>query len=169
MSDLDYVRDKFKHAIETADGTVEATKDGGFRVLDSSIWDAADEHVADAIAKLPPGTLIGIVELARKSYQRTLDRLSAKGIWPDLVAYLDSPFELARKRNLMRRDFDRGHYVSEAEMELSYKEDDFAVVARNGRVDTSRIGVEQTVESVAAEVYAHFRDTLDRKFLLRRS
>lgn len=168
-SDLEFLRRLFRGEFGSGGGFV-TTPDGGYLVTDDGIWRLADDSLASAVSSLPSGIQIAILECARRSYRASLAQLASRGITPDFIAYISTPFDIALKRNIIRRDLDAGHYVSQAEMEASYKEDDFDGLRASLGTGAITVANEEAggVELVAAEVWRSFRNVLDRRWWLQR-
>jgi adenylate kinase family enzyme len=164
LSDLPYFRQLFSKKPSSKLG-FEVTSDGGFLVTNDSIWMAATDSLAAGTKSLPSTTSIAIIECARSSYVSTLARLASNGIRPEFIAYLDTPFDLACRRNILRRDLDGGHYVSNQEMEKSYRQDDFKIMLESPAFHGISVTSDGFLGSlaIAEKIYESFRAMLDEK------
>ncbi len=163
VSDIEFFLRLFAQPVRPECGFAP-TADGGYIVTDARVWERATESLAASVTALPATTDIAIVECARSSYSSLLDQLASKCVRPDFVTYIDTPYEIAVKRNAMRRGVDGRHYVSKDEMEKSYRSDDVRRLRDRLGSAVVEIPNEHTdIEATAAAVYNRLRDFLDKK------
>lgn len=124
FSDVTYLWQIFGQADH--DARVEATEDGGYVITDSTIWDTALKDLADRARREGAHAALILLEFSRANYTHALEILAENDVQPDLVVYLDVPFEIALHRNRQRATIGASgsHYVSEREMRTTFAADD---------------------------------------------
>ncbi|MFN3966931.1 MAG: hypothetical protein ACK4JE_04470 [Endomicrobiia bacterium] len=105
------------------------TPDGGYKIIDDSIWDKILVEVnRDIIQQKEPDKII-FVEFSRPNYVHSLKNFSEEVLRDSIIVYIDCSFETCWKRNVRRheqalKEGTDDHLVSREEMEKTYLYDD---------------------------------------------
>lgn len=110
--------------------------DGGFLILDDSLWDDVLKEVNKDALKLKDSGKMVFLEFARDSYEHALKFFSKDVLSNALLIYVDCPFDVCWQRNVERvkRQQEQGidaHLTSREEMEKTYLNDDFKTLAKD--------------------------------------
>jgi adenylate kinase family enzyme len=152
VSDLEFVRRAFSSG-ET-DGRYVPTEDGGFFIVDSTLYSEALVALADLLKTSASECDLLVVEFARNDYLSAFDLLEREGVRIDLIVYLDVPFSVAQERNRNRALSGQGHFVSEREMRETYQTDDLVKLREARGIQVlrndafNRITAEQATDTV---------------------
>jgi thymidylate kinase len=125
LSDATYLWRVFR-ASGAGDESVEPTEDGGFFIKDPMLYQKALEDLAKRAKRAQARVALIILEFSRRNYAAALNVLAQRGVYPDLIVYLDVDLETAIHRNRQRVKAGRldRHYVSEREMRTTFGSDD---------------------------------------------
>jgi adenylate kinase family enzyme len=131
VSDLGYLRDKFAAEQQMAK-RFERTEDGGFFILDRTLFDEALEDLSAQVLQEMHGHDLVLVEFARQSYCEALQIFAQHGVQPNLIVYVNVDLRTALERNRLRSMHVGGdkHFVSQREMEGTYATDDIEQLSR---------------------------------------
>lgn len=126
LSDLEYLRKSFNAKDDSMSKRFEKTEDGGYFILDATLYDEALIDLAAQVKRASANNDLVIMEFARQSYLHALEILSSQQIQPDLIIYIKADYEMAIERNRLRalRTFGDKHFVSEKEMRETYQNND---------------------------------------------
>ncbi|MBN2408019.1 MAG: hypothetical protein JXJ19_10030 [Elusimicrobia bacterium] len=115
------------------------TDDGGYKVIDDSVWDdilvEVNRDVTEMINNQSQDTLI-FVEFSRPNYVHSISaNFSGEILGRAAIVYLDVPFDTCWERNVRRHEkaLEAGtddHLVSREEMEKTYGSDDKGDLAK---------------------------------------
>jgi len=109
------------------------TDDGGYKVIDQTVWDDILKEVNKDLAALKAKSSndsVIFVEFSRPNYVHSIMNNFSDDILEDAIAvYMDVPFEICWQRNVRRHEqaLESGsddHLVSREEMEKTYGSDD---------------------------------------------
>ena len=123
LSDLDFFQAVFEDRTKGG-GRYERTSDGGYYILDRSLYDEGTVDLAKRVLAAPKNARLIVAEMARQKYTDALRIMKNHSVVPDVVVYVDVEYETAVRRNSWRKSIDNGHYVSAKEMEETYRKDD---------------------------------------------
>lgn len=146
VSDLEYLRKVFATK-EDESRRFEKTADGGFFILDPTLYDEALVDLSVQVLREMPNNDLVIVEFARQSYLHALKLISNQGVHPNLIVYVKASFETALERNKLRsiRSSNDRHFVSEKEMRKTYANDDIEKLQKSDKFKTIIIDNNQDV------------------------
>ncbi len=161
ITDLKFFYDIFRDNSSTS---FKKTEDGGYYVTEPNLYIEATKDISKKIKQLDASISFVIIEIARANYLENINVLINEGITPDLVVYIDVPFEMAHYRNLWRKDVDGAHYVSKEEMEATFSNDDSSELSKNEKFKFVTICnpdiSESTSEVIAGEIIGKFKDSI---------
>ena len=107
--------------------------DGGFEILDQSIYDEVLQEIDDVITRQYMHGHLILIQFARMFYKRAFQMFCSDIMNRSLIIYLDCNLETCWQRNLLRQDRheSKQHYVPKAVMERDYAYDDLITLQQS--------------------------------------
>jgi len=146
------------------------TSDGGFKVIDSNVWDELLKKLNEEILENSSDGGLYAVEFSRPNYVHSLKLFSKEILERSIAIYIDASFECCVKRNeeRTRRAKEEGidaHFVSRKEMEETYLKDDRDELKENSPIPVFFVknDFETTVEEIKEQVKPIVFEILERK------
>jgi thymidylate kinase len=115
--------------------------DGGFEILDQTVYDEALRRINEALVSLvaePEAEdrrrSLVVIQFARSSYKQAFRHFSPEIVRRSLLIYLDCNFETCCRRNLQRtaQNNEENHHVPREVMEDDYFQDDIISLEKLG-------------------------------------